>query len=115
MQIDIDQRSFKFSVRIVKLVNSLPTNLASKIVAGQLLRAGTSVGANIEEALGGHSKADFTHSTNIAKKEAREALYWLKLLYESNIYDSKELEQLIVEANELVAILTTIVRKSKYK
>ncbi len=115
MTVDIDKRSFDFALRIVKLVNSLPKTLACRIVAGQLLRSGTSVGANIEEALGGHSKADFIHCINIAKKEARESRYWLKILVESALLETDEVRSLISEADELVAILTTIVKNSKSK
>lgn len=115
MIIDIDKRSFNFALRIVQLVNSLPKTLACRIVAGQLIRSGTSIGANIEEALGGHTKADFIHCINIAKKEARESRYWLKILVESSLLDNEDVRSLISEADELVAILTTIVKNSKLK
>lgn len=115
MNVDIDRRSFDFSLKIVKLVNMLPKTLACRIIAGQLMRSGTSVGANIEEALGGLTKADFIHGINISKKEARESRYWLKVLSNSKIVDSKDLEELVHESDELVAILTTIVKNSRIK
>ena len=113
--VDINRRSFDFSVKIIKLLNSFPNTLAHKTVANQLVRSGTSVGANIEEAIGGYTRADFLHGINIAKKEARESRYWLKLLIESNLLDSTELRELIKDSEELVAILTTIIKNSKSK
>ena len=80
-EIKITDRSFNFAVRIVRLCQFLEKqDRVSKTLANQLLRSGTSVGANIEEAQAGQSKADFTAKMSIARKEARETLYWLKLL-----------------------------------
>jgi four helix bundle protein len=80
----------------------------------QLLRAGTSVGANLEEAAGGESRADFLSKCNIALKESREVHYWLRLLAATQLVASKHIDPLVQESNELVAILTSIVRKGRH-
>lgn len=114
MQKDIIERSFQFAVRMVTLCQYLDqTAGVSRTLANQLLRAGTSIGANVEEAQAGQSKADFISKLSIANKEARETLYWLKLLIASDIMEEAKLQPLCEEANELVAILTTIVKKSR--
>ena len=79
----------------------------------QLLRSGTSIGANVEEAQGSESKRDFVHKYSIAVKEARETHYWLRLLASTEILPGSRLEPLTNEANELVAILTTICKKNR--
>lgn len=86
---------------------------AGRALSNQLLRSGTSVGANLEEANAGQSKADFISKCNIALKEARETHYWLRLLTANEIVTSEQVTPLTAEANELVAILTVIVKKSR--
>lgn len=115
MKIDIDKRTFEFGVRIIKLVGALPKTSAGTPVGNQIIRSGTSIGANVEEALGGHTKAEFTHSMNISKKEARETRFWLKLIMESELLSSTRVEPLLQECEELVAILTVIVKNSNRK
>jgi four helix bundle protein len=111
---DIRGRSFAFAIRIVKLCQNLNGELgASRVLGHQLLRAGTSIGANVEEAYGSQSKADFTAKLSIACKEARETHYWLRLLTASELIQEKQLRDLIDEANQLVAILTAIVKKCR--
>jgi len=110
---DIMARTFSFSVRIVKLVNALPKTVAGGVVARQLMRAGTSIGANTEEAQGSHSKKDFVRRMNIARMEAREALYWLRLIRETEMLQPSVLADLLNEADELVRILITIVKRSQ--
>jgi four helix bundle protein len=80
----------------------------------QLLRAGTSVGANVEEGQASQSRADFVSKYSIACKEARETLYWLRLIAASGLAAGDDLRALTTESNELVAILTTIVKKARY-
>ena len=94
-RVKIEQRAFQFAKEIIELCISLPQTDIRFVLGKQLMRAGTSIGANIEEAQGGISKADFVHSMNIAKKEARETLYWLKLLYEFDFIDKKKLKKMI--------------------
>lgn len=113
---DIRERSFEFAVRIVKLCEALDSKPGvSRILANQLLRSGTSVGANIEEAHGSQSKADFTAKMYISCKEARETLYWLRLLTATQVVDEHKLTSLTDESDQLVAILTSIVKKSRIK
>jgi four helix bundle protein len=115
MIVDIDKRSFEFGVRIISLVNALPKSTAGFALAKQIIRSGTSIGANIQEALGRHTKSDFTYCMNIAKKEARETKYWLKIIIGSKLLPEIKVSSLLKEADELVAILTTIVKKSASK
>jgi len=112
MKIDIDKRTFEFGIRIIKLVAALPRTTAGRTVGNQIIRSGTSVGANVEEALGGHTKIDFAHSMNIAKKEARETRFWLRLIIGTELLPIKKVELLLKECEELVAILTIIVKNS---
>lgn len=111
---DINERSFSFACRIVKLYQSLAEKTdGGEILGRQVLRSGTSIGANLEEASAGQSKADFISKCNIALKEARETHYWLRLLMTTKIISPDKLKPLANESNELVAILTTIVKKSR--
>jgi len=82
-------------------------------LGGQVLRSGTSIGANLEEATAGQSRADFVSKCNIALKEAQETHYWLRLFKETKVVPDERLNGSIKESNELVAILTAIVKKSR--
>ena len=110
---DIEQRTFAFALRILKVVAALPRSTAGTTIARQLARSGTSIGANVEEAQGAHSKADFARRMNIARGEAREVHYWLRLAAESKLIPRTRLHEVIEEADELVRILTAIVKKTK--
>ena len=110
---DIRPRSFQFALRIIKLVRALPKDMATLTMARQLARSGTSVGANIEEAQGSHSRKEFAQKMNIARKEARECLYWLRLLRDSNTLPKARLEPLVSESDEIVRILVAIVKKTR--
>ena len=113
-ELKITNRSFDFAVRIVRLCRFLEKqDRVSKTLANQLLRSGTSVGAKIEEAQAGQSKADFIAKMSIARKESREALYWLKLLKATDIVEKDMIEEIIKESDELVRILTSIVKTSQ--
>ena len=101
-------------MRVAKLCRSLKSDdAATRVVARQLMRSGTSIGANVEEAQAGHSRADFAAKYSIACKEARETHYWLRLLTETDIVPESQTAGLLSECSELIAILTTIVRKVK--
>lgn len=109
---DIRQRTFKFGLRIIALCKELPKNEVNRILINQVLRSGTSIGANLEEAIGAHTRREFTNCTNIAKKETRETVYWLKLIAESNEPKIKvRMANIILEAEEIVKILTASVKK----
>ena len=111
---DLRERTFEFARRIVKLCQTLDQAPgASRTLAHQLLRAGSSVGANVEEGHASQSRADFVSKYSIACKEARESHYWLRLLVAAEVTPADRLSPLIDEANQLVAILTTIVKKAR--
>jgi len=111
---DIKERTFEFAARIVGLCQKLAeVPGVSRTLANQLLRSGTSIGANVEEAHGSQSKPDFTAKMYIACKESRETHYWLRLLIKCNIVPEQQLTDLLDESNQLVAILTTITKKSR--
>jgi len=113
-ELNIKERSFRFAVRVVNLCKILETqDRVSKTLANQLLRSGTSIGANVEEAQAGQSKADFIAKMSIARKEARETHYWLRLLKESEIVSDTQLSEIIKEADEIIRILTAIVKTSQ--
>lgn len=111
---DLPERTFEFARRVVKLCTLLDRSPGvSRTLARQLLRSGTSIGANVEEGQAGQSRADFLSKYSIACKEARETLYWLRLLTASDLVLASRLEDLTTEANELVAILTAIVKSTR--
>lgn len=110
---DIRKRSVDFAVLIVRLSALLPRNAAGFAIAGQIVRSGTSVGANIEEAQDAASKKDFIHCLVIALKEARETEYWLEVIKQSKILENPVLDSALQEVEELIKILTTIVKKLK--
>ena len=110
---DLKERTKQFALKIIRLVASLPRTREADIIGRQLLKAGTSVGANHREANRARSKAEFRAKIGIVEQESDESLYWLELLKESGITKGALLEELLVEADELVAIFTTIGKKSK--
>ena len=103
-------------MRIVKLCRSLDEKPGvSRTLANQLLRSGTSIGANIEEAQASQSEADFISKYSISCKEARETHYWLRLLGTSDIVSKASLASLLDECDQLIAILTSIIKKLRAK
>lgn len=108
----IEEKSFSFALSVVRLFGTMKGE-GERILGRQLLRSGTSVGANVSEALAGSSKRDFIAKMNIALKEARESHYWLRLLAESGYGSPDSLVPLTSDANELVAILTSIVKTAR--
>ncbi len=112
-RVTITNRSFKFAAFTVSLVGLLPKTTAGYALGNQLIRSGTSIGANIEEAQDALSRKDFIHSLTISLKEARETEYWLKLIYEANLVEDVKLNQALKEVNELIKILTTIIKNTK--
>ncbi len=116
MKSDIPERTFEFAKRVVKLCQVLDEKPGvSRTLANQLLRSGTSIGANVEEGQASQSEADFISKYSIACKEARETHYWLRLLATTEIMPPERLIDLETECNELVAILTTIIKKMRGK
>jgi len=104
----IRDKSFAFAIRIIKAYQYLVAEKKEYTLSRQLLRSGTSIGANIEESIGGQSTADFLHKISISYKEARETVYWLKLLLATNFLMQKEAESLITDAEQICKILAKI-------
>ena len=110
---DIIERTFKFGVAIIKLTGSLPKTPVGDVITKQLVRSGTSVGANIEEAQDGLTRKEFIKSMSVALKEARETRFWLRIAIESKTLSSNKAVPILGEAEEIIKILVTIVKKSK--
>lgn len=106
-------KSYQFAIKIVMLCNKLSREGNSYYLVNQLIRSGTSIGANTEEAMGGVSKKDFINKLGIAYKEARETKYWLKLLSDTNGIDTTAGKSLISDCEELLKLLYTIIKNSK--
>lgn len=111
----VKNKSFAFAVRIVNLYKLLTGERKEFVISKQLLRSGTSVGANVREALNAESKADFVHKLAIAQKECDESLYWLELLKETNYLNENEYNSIEADATELLKIIRSIVITSKNK
>jgi four helix bundle protein len=111
---DITERTFDFATQVVKVCRVLDrTPGVNRTLARQLLRSGTSVGANVEEAQAGQSRADFVSKMNIALKECRETRYWLRLLVATESLPGTDLSPLLRESNELCNILGAIIVATK--
>ena len=106
-------KSFKFGLRILKLYIHLKKKKVDGGLCSQILDSGTSIGANVEEAVGGSSRKDFINKLQIAYKEARETRYWLRLLREGNILEKKPADSFLKDCDEIIAILTAILNSSK--
>jgi four helix bundle protein len=114
MKSDLPERTFAFAERIVRLCLFLEKEgVVSTTLMKQILRSGTSIGANVEEGQASESKKDFVHKYSLALKEARETHYWLRLLVAAEVVPAVRIASLTDEANELVAILTTICKKNR--
>lgn len=109
----IADKSKAFAVRIVKLYQYLCGEKLEFVLSKQLLRSGTSIGANVKEAVRGQSKADFISKMSIALKEASETEYWLELLYETDFLDKNQFESFYGDNQELLKILTSIIKSAK--
>jgi len=111
---ELQDRVFSFAVHTVHLVRALPNERAAWEIGRQLVRSGTAIAANYEETVAGISRADFIAKLSICRKEARETLFWLRLLKESEIIaPPQKLDEMLSEANELVAIFTSAVRTAQ--
>ena len=114
---DIRKRAFDYSLRAIKLYQFLREGKdgAGQIIGKQFPGSAISIGANLEEAQAGESKKDFIHKCAIAQKEAREALYWLKLMAASGIVAERRINPLLQETEELYAVITAIIVNAKKK
>jgi len=104
----VQQKSFAFAIRVVNVYKYLITEKKEFVLSKQLLRSGTSIGANIEESIGGQSDKDFLSKLSIAYKEARETIYWLKLLQATDYLTQQEADSLLNDTEEICKILGKI-------
>ncbi len=109
----LDDRTFKLALRVVKLVSALPRTTAGVELGRQVLRSGTSVGANVEEAYAASTKREFTYKMSTALKEARETHFWLRVIRDSALVPTKRIASLVQEALEIKLILAQTVITSK--
>src|SRR5690349_24792599 len=105
----IAKKAYSFALEIIKLYKRLVMDKKEFVLSKQILRSGTSIGANINEALAGQSKRDFVHKLAIALKEARETSYWLNLLKDSNFITQADFDLLNSSCNEIIKILNSII------
>ena len=110
---DLGPRTKQFARRVIRLFVALPNDTAAQVLGKQLLRSGTSVGANYREANRGRSKAEFIAKIGDCLKEADESAYWIELLRDENFLPAARLQPLLDEANELVAIFVTISKRAR--
>ena len=109
----IGEKSFQFALRVVRLCSYLQQEKREYVLSRQLLRSGTSIGANVAEAKQAQSRADFTSKNSIALKEAVETDYWLRLLHGAGYLSNVEFDSIISDCRELEKILTSIVKTTK--
>jgi len=108
----IQEKSFAFAIRIVKLYQHIAKREKEYVLSKQLLRSGTSIGANVEESIGGSSKKDFKAKLKISYKEARETMFWLKLLRETNYISVTEFKSVSEDCDEILRLLYTIIKNT---
>lgn len=109
----IQSKSYEFAVLLVPICLQLMQDRKEYVLSRQLLKSGTSIGANVEEALGGQSRADFIAKLSIAYKEARETSYWLRLLKDTGFLKDEDYELLFERSEQLCRIMTAILKSSK--
>ena len=109
----LEKRTKAFAIRIIRLSVLLPNSVEGKIIRNQLTKAGTSIGANYREANRARSRADFKNKIKICESEANEACYWLEIIDELKWMEADELKSVLIEANELLAIFTSIGKNLK--
>jgi len=110
---ELKKRTKAFALRIIQLVEALPKTIAGRAIGNQLVRSGTSVGANYRAACRGRSKADFTAKLGIVVEEADESGYWLELIIEGKLLPQERIAPLLAEANELAAIMVASVHTAQ--
>ena len=113
MKTELEGRTKELAVRVVRLIRTFPKTVDGIEMGRQLLRSGTSIGANYREANRAESKGEFIHKVGISEKEASETMYWLEICAAAPLGEAGEIGKLLKEATELLAIVTTIGRKAK--
>jgi four helix bundle protein len=111
----IQDKSYAFAIRTVNLYRFLTDQKKEFVLSKQLLRSGTSIGANVEEGIGGQSEKDFYSKLNISYKEARETHYWLRLLRDTNYLSEEETKSMLDDCDELLKIIGSIIKTMKVK
>ena len=109
----IEIKSFDFAIRIVKLYQYLCEEKKEYVLSKQLLKSGTSIGANVSEALAAESSADFIHKLSISQKEADETMFWLELLKRTQYLSEKQFESLVADCREIKKLITSIILTTK--
>src|SRR5437899_1330114 len=112
-KLELEKRTKQFALKIIAFAATLPVGRIGDVIKYQLMKAGTSVGANYREANRAESRNDFIHKIGIVEKESSESRYWLELCHEAGLGDTEERQWLLQEAGELLAIFTSIGRTSK--
>lgn len=110
---DIHERIYKFVLRFIKLVNSLPKTASNSVISQQLLRCATSIGANDQEADGTLTKKDFVHCYTIVRKEIKETNFWLRLIEDTNLVLKAKMGLITKEGQELAAITSSIINNAR--
>lgn len=113
MENPLKEKSYAFALKIIESYKVLRDGRKEFILSKQLLSAGTSIGANVEEAIGAQSKRDFLSKISIAYKEARESHYWLRLLRDSNLIEPGTAKELIQDVDELLRLMGAIISSTK--
>ena len=112
---DLKQRTKRFALRVIRLTRALPKDRVGDVIGRQLLRSGTSVGANYRAACRARSASDFISKMHIVQEEADESLYWMELLVEGGFLPKSQMENLMQEAEELVAIIVASINTARRK
>ena len=110
---EMKERTRAFALRIIQLVEALPRTRTADVIGKQLLRCGTSVGANYRASCRARSQADFVAKTGIVEEEADETIYWIELLVESDLIKKERVVNLLDEANQIVAIVVSSIRTAR--
>ena len=111
--VDLKMRTRAFALRIIRLAESLPATPTANVIRHQMVRSGSSVGANYRAACRARSKADFISKMSIVEEEADETMYWMELLIDANIVDRTKISALLSEANEIVSIIVSSIKTAK--
>ena len=114
-QEEMKTRTKQFALRVIRLVESLPNRKVANVIGNQLLRSGTSVGANYRASCRAKSTADFVHKLSIVEEEADELIYWMELLVEGKIIKENLLENLMNEADQILSIIVSSIKTVKEK
>lgn len=114
IQGDLTDRTFAFAAQVIRLSRELPNDARGWVVAKQMIRSGTGIGASVREADHALTDADFAHKCSVSRKEASETHYWLELCQHTGLLGGEDMQAAIKEVDELVSILSSIVRKTQH-